>query len=55
MPVKVRQRHKGEGGKAWKIVEKGGKVVGQSGTKTNAQKSARARNRAWAVKKGKGR
>ncbi len=47
MPVSVRKRRKGEGGKAYKIVEKysgGTRIVGQSTTKLKAQASARVRN-----------
>ena len=54
MPVKVRKKRTTETGKPWKIVSTTtGKIEGQSDTKENAKKSARARNRAWAVKKGK--
>jgi len=50
MPVSVR---KGSGNKPWKIVEKStGKVVGTSTSKANAEASARARNAAWAKKRG---
>ena len=41
MPVKVVKR---SGAKPYKIVEKGGKVVGTSTTRAKAQSSARARN-----------
>jgi len=41
MPVHVEKR---EGGKPYKMVEKGGKVVGSSETKADAESSARARN-----------
>jgi len=42
MPVHVERRGKSE--KPWKIVEPGGKVVGSSTSKANAQHSANARN-----------
>jgi len=44
MPVHVRRKTSGEKGKPWKIVEPGGKVVGQSNTKRDAEASARIRN-----------
>lgn len=50
MPVHVRPRHKGEGGKPFKIVERSGKIVGQSATRAKAEASARARNRAFRSK-----
>jgi hypothetical protein len=52
MPVKVRARKKGEGGKPWKIVEvAGGAVVGESDTKQKAEISASYRNQAIKKKK----
>lgn len=54
MPVKVRRRYAGEGGKAWKIVECGsGRVVGSSDYRGSALSSARIRNEALRRKKGK--
>lgn len=53
MPVHVEKRG---GSRPFKIVEKSGKVVGSSETKTNAQKSANARNAAkhgWKPTKGR--
>jgi len=41
MPVHVEKR---SGKKPWKIVERGGKVVGSSTSKAKAQASANARN-----------
>lgn len=47
MPVRVRRRRKGEGGKPYKIVEAGsGALKGQSDTRAKAEASARVRNRA---------
>jgi len=47
MPVHVRARRKGEGGKPFKIVEDAtGKIVGESDTKQNAEISASYRNKA---------
>jgi hypothetical protein len=46
MPATVRKRRKGEGGKAWKIVDPSGKVVGESDTKSKAAASARIRTEA---------
>ena len=47
MPVIVRPKRKDEGGKPWKIVERdGGRVVGESDSKSAAQASANARNAA---------
>ena len=43
MPVHVIKK---SGAKPFKIVEKGGKVVGSSTTKAKAEKSSRARNAA---------
>jgi hypothetical protein len=52
MPVTVRKAPKGAKRK-WLIVEKAsGHVVGHSDSKTNAEKSARARNYAIHMKKG---
>jgi hypothetical protein len=49
MPVKVRPRRSGEGGKPWKIVNaETGKVEAESDTQANADASARARNAAIA-------
>ena len=53
MPVRVRPRGKGEGGKAWKIVEDSGKVVAESNTEAKAVSSMRKRNAAF-FKKAKG-
>lgn len=46
MPRRVRPKRQGEAGKAWKIIEPGGKVVGESDTRKKAQASARAANEA---------
>ena len=47
MPVRVRMRRKGEGGKLYKIVEaSGGAVKGESASKSSAEASARIRNAA---------
>ena len=55
MPVHVRPRRAGEGGKPFKIVEDaGGKVVGESDTRKNAEVSAFKRNEAVKRKRGKG-
>lgn len=51
MPVKVRPRRKGEGGKPWKIVSaETGKVEAESDSQAAAEASARARNAAHAGK-----
>lgn len=56
MPVHVRARQKGEGGKPWKIVEDAtGKVVGQSDTKKDAEISASYRNKAHKEKLARGK
>ncbi len=52
MPATVRKRRQGEGGKAWKIVDPDGKVVGESDTRRDAEISASIRTQA-ARKKGK--
>jgi hypothetical protein len=45
MPVRVRKRHKSEGGKLWKIVEvETGRVVGSSDSREKAEASAIIRN-----------
>lgn len=55
MPVHVRARRKGEGGKPWKIVGPTGKVEGESDTRRDAEISAGIKNREHAKKKkGKG-
>lgn len=46
MPVHVRKRRKGEGGKIWKIVTATGGVEGESDRRKDAEASARIRNRA---------
>lgn len=51
MPVGIRKRRPGEGGKAYKIVKlvggrPTGSVEGESGTRTAAAASARIRNQA---------
>jgi hypothetical protein len=47
MPVRVRPRRKGEGGKLWKIVETNtGAVKAESDTRSSAEASARIRNQA---------
>jgi hypothetical protein len=46
MPSTVRKRRKGEGGKAYKIVDKNtGKVIGQSDSKRKAAISAGFRDK----------
>lgn len=46
MPATVRRRRKGEGGKAWKIVDPFGVVVGESDSKKDAEISASIRTKA---------
>ena len=46
MPRRIRRRKAGEGGKAFKIVEPGGKVVGESDTAAKAGASAGHANKA---------
>lgn len=46
MPVKVRRKMKTEKGKAYKLVDQGGKVVGESESLKEAQASARVRSAA---------
>ncbi len=52
MPVRVRKRRKGEGGKLYKIVDVGsGDVKGESDTLIKAGASARVRNAVDAEKR----
>jgi len=53
MPVTVRKRRTGEGGKPWKIVESDGTVVGESDTRDKALISMSYRNKAYKKKTGK--
>lgn len=44
MPRRVRRRRHTESGKLYKIVESGGKVVGQSDKRSKAESSAKIAN-----------
>lgn len=53
MPVHVRARRKGEGGKAWKVVNSDtGKVEAEADTKRDAEINAGYKNRAYKRKRG---
>ena len=51
MPVHIRKKRRGEGGKLWKIVNVAGGVEGESDRRMDAEASARIRNRAHKKKK----